>query len=179
MFGPLKALFKSSEPGVKIIDRVWMSAEAKFKACKAMAEASPDCVFVCWFPETFDRLKNFLPEDRLILASHISAGSYADKMLVFAEHHPLSRKELALFKSLNLKEAPVLSSLDEPFFMRFGGERTLELMKKLGMHEDEVIGSGMITKAIYNAQQKIEKKVPIEREANFQQEWLTLNLPPD
>ena len=50
-------------------------------------------------------------------------------------------------------------------------------MKKLGMNEDEVVGSGMITNAIRNAQQKIEKQVTVEREARGQQEWLTLNLP--
>jgi hypothetical protein len=98
-------------------------------------------------------------------------------MIVFAEHHPLSAKEMALFSALHVKEIPVLSSLDEPFFMRFGGERTIELMKKLGMNKDEVIGSGVITKAIRNAQQKIEKQVKAEREARSQQEWLTLNLP--
>jgi hypothetical protein len=98
-------------------------------------------------------------------------------MTVFVEHHPLSKKELALFSALQLKEVPVLSSLDEPFFMWFGGERTIELMKKLGMNEDEVVGSGMITNAIRNVQQKIEKQVTVEREARGQQEWLTLNLP--
>lgn len=174
MFG----LFKSREPEIKIVDKVWMSAEAKFKACAAMAEANPNCVFVCWFPGTLDALKLFLHENNLMLASQAASISLPDKMLVFAEHHPLSRKESVLFRFLNLKEAPVLSSLDEPLFMRFGGERTLELMKKLGMHENEVIGSNLITKAIRNAQQKIEKQVVVEREANSQQDWLTLNLPP-
>lgn len=177
MFGPLKALFKSSDSGVRIFDKVWMSEDAKVKACVALAAANRNCVFICWFQATYDKLKNYLNEESLLLASHASSASFQDKMIVFAEHHPLSRKELALFKSLNLKEAPVLSSLDEPFFMRFGGERTLELMKRLGMQEGEVIGSGMITKAIHNAQQKIEKQVSVEREAQSQQEWLTLNLP--
>lgn len=177
MFGPFKALFKSSNSGVRIFDKVWISANAKFKACAALAAANPNCVFICWFPETRDALKNFLNEDNLLLASEAVSKSFQNKMLVFAEHHPLSRKEIALFKQLNLKEAPVLSSLDEPFFMRFGGERTLELVKKLGMKEDEVIGSNYVTRAIHNAQQKIEKQVTVEREANSQQEWLALNLP--
>lgn len=174
MFG----LFRKDEPEVKIIDKVWMSAEAKIKACTAMAEANPNCVFVCWFQVTFDILKRSLRENNLILANQITSMSFPDKMLVFAEHHPLNRKESELFKSLNLKEAPVLSSLDEPLFMRFGGERTLELMRKLGMKENEVLGSSLITKSIRNAQEKIEKQVVVEREAHSQQEWLTLNLPP-
>ena len=178
MFEPLRALFKSREPEVKVIDKVWMSADAKFNACAAMAHANPNCVFICWFPETHAALKKFLNESNLVLARQAASMSFQDKMLVFAEHHPLSSKESALFKSLNLKEAPVLSSLDEPLFMRFGGERTLELMKKLGMKEDEVVGSNLITKALRNAQQKIEKQVLVEREANSQHEWFALNLPP-
>lgn len=113
-----------------------------------------------------------------MLASEAASMSFQDKMVVFAEHHPLAKKEIALFTLLTLKEAPVLSSLDEPLFMRFGGEKTIELMKKMGMNQNEVIGSGMITSAIRNAQKKIEKQVVAEREAHSQQEWFTLNLPP-
>lgn len=177
MFGPLKALFKSGEPGVKIIDKVWMSADAKFNACQAMVTVNPDCIFICWFPETRNTLKKFLNEKNVMLASEASSGNLQNRMIVFAEHHPLLQKETVLFKLLSLNEAPVLSSLDEPFFMRFGGERTLELMKKLGMMEDEIIGHSYITKAIHNAQEKIAKKVMVEREASSQQEWFSLNLP--
>lgn len=169
-------LFKR-EPETKIIDKIWMSAEAKYKACAAMAAANPGCVFICWFPETFNILKDSLSGNNLMLASQAASMPLQDKMVVFAEHHPLCRKEIALFKLLNLKEAPVLSSLDEPLFMWFGGEKTIGLMKKLGMDENEVIGSKLITKSIRNAQQKIEKQVVAEREAASQQEWLNLNLP--
>lgn len=177
MFGPLKALFKSDDSGVRIFDKVWMTEEARFRACAALATANQNCVFICWFQETHDKLKRFLNAENLVLASHAASLPLQNKMIVFAEHHPLSKKELALFKLLNLKEAPVLSSLDEPLFMRFGGERTAELIRKLGMNEDEVIGSSFVTKAIHNAQQKIEKQVVVEREASSQQEWLALNLP--
>lgn len=177
MFGPLKALFKSSQPEIKITDNVWLSADAKFKACAAMAKANPNCVFICWFTETYNLLRNHLDEKNLQLANQATTSLLQNKMIVFAEHHPLLRKEAELFKVLNLPEIPVLSSLDEPLFMRFGGERTLEIVQKLGMQENEVIGHRMITKAIQNAQQKIEKQVNVEREATSQQEWLNINLP--
>ncbi len=178
MFGPLKALFKSGEPGIKIIDKVWMSAEAKFRACAAMASLNSSCIFIVWFEETHKTLSAIAGEERILLAQKAENHMLSGKMIVFAEHHPLVRREMTLFSSLQLKEVPVLSSLDEPFFMRFGGERTLELLKKLGMNEDEVVGSGLITKSIRNAQQKIDKQVTVEREAHSQQEWLALNLPP-
>lgn len=178
MFGPLKALFKNNEPAAKVIDKVWMSAEAKFQACVAMAHANPACVFIGWFPETVERLRQSLPEEQLVLAERAASHTFEGRMIVFAEHHPLGRKEVALYKALNLKEAPVLSSLDEPLFMQFGGERTIDLMKKLGMKDDEVVGSNLITKALRNAQRKIEEQVTVERDAYSQQEWFNLNLPP-
>ncbi len=177
MFGPLKALFKNNEPSVKVIDKVWMSAQAKFNACLAMAHANPNCVFVCWFPETYEVLLRSLAEEQLVLAERAGSGTFDGKMIVFAEHHPLNKKEVSLYKMLNLNEAPVLSSLDEPLFMRFGGDRTIYLMKKLGMREDEVVGSALITKALRNAQRKIEEQVPVERDAHSQLEWFNLNLP--
>lgn len=177
MFGPLKALFRSSEPEVKISDKVWMSAEAKFRACNALVAANPNCVFVCWFSETYKTLNTFLPDGNLLMAEQVPSALLENKMLVFAEHHPLLRKEMTLFKQVTLKEVPVLSALDEPLFMRFGGERTVDLMKKLGMKEDEVIGSGLITKALRNAQLKIEKQVIAEQAAASQHEWFERNLP--
>jgi hypothetical protein len=173
MFG----LFKDREPEIKVIDKVWMSAEAKFKACAAMAALNSTCIFIAWFEQTYKTLSEAVGAERILLAQNISNHTLTDKMIVFAEHHPLSKKEFALFSALQLKEVPVLSSLDEPFFMWFGGEKTILLMKKLGMNENEVIGSNLITKSIRNAQQKIEKQVPAEREARSQQEWLMLNLP--
>lgn len=177
MFGPLKALFKSGEPQIKVIDKIWMSSEAKYAACKAMAAVNPHCVFITWFEETHALLSQVLGDGRVLLAKQIPLDGLPGKMIVFAEHYPLLKKEIALFTTLQLKEVPILSSLDDPLFMRFGGERTIELMKKLGMKDDEVVGHAFITKSIQNAQQKIEKQVTVEREANSQHEWFALNMP--
>jgi hypothetical protein len=111
-----------------------------------------------------------------MLADKIDFERLKEKLVVFAEHYPLPQKEQALFKTLDLKEIPVLSSLDEPLFMHFGGESLTDMMKKLGMKEDEVIGHAMITSSIRNAQQKLEKKVRIEKLTNSAGEWFALNL---
>jgi preprotein translocase subunit SecA len=58
----------------------------------------------------------------------------------------------------------------------FGGERTIELMKKLGLQEDEPVGHTMITKSIQNAQSKLEKEVLVEHKTNSAQEWFILNV---
>jgi len=168
--------FKSSDAKVKVIDKVWISAEAKWRACATMAKVNPHCIFVVWFDTTFEKLKEVLGGDeQIILAHHMDAAKAVNKMVVFAEHYPLPKPEQTLFAALNLKEVPVISSLDESLFMHFGGERTIELMKKLGLQEDEPVGHSMITKSIQNAQSKLEKQVPVERKATSPQEWFELN----
>ena len=97
-------------------------------------------------------------------------------MVVFAEHYPLPKKEQELFKTLNLKEIPIMSSLDEPLFKHFGGERLIDTIKKLGMNEDEVIGHSFITSAIRNAQEKLGKKVRMEKAASSAEEWFKANI---
>jgi hypothetical protein len=170
------SLFKSSDPKVKIIDKVWMSKQAKWRACAAMAQLNPDCVFVAWFEETLKELSDILGGDeKILLAEKVDGSKIQSKMVVFAEHYPLPKPEQALFTSLALKEVPIISSLDEPMFMHFGGDRTIELMKQLGMKEDEPVGHSMITKSIQNAQSKLEKHVLVERKATSAKEWFELN----
>jgi hypothetical protein len=170
-------LFRGSKPSVKVIDKVWMSKVAKLNACRQMLAVNPSCLFIAWFEETANEFQHALENsDCVLLAQKVDPTVLREKMIVFAEHYPLGKKEEALFLHLNLKEVPVLSSLDEALFMQFGGERTIELMRKLGMNEDEVIGHAMITKAIHNAQAKLEKKVVVEKLASSAKEWFEVNL---
>jgi hypothetical protein len=88
--------------------------------------------------------------------------------------------EQDLYAKLQLKEVPVLSCLEEPLFMLFGGERTTEIMKNMGLTEDEVIGHSMVTKAIRRAQDKIAETRRVgagtDYPATSAKEWLALNL---
>jgi hypothetical protein len=174
MFG----LFGGSDSKIKVIDKVWMSKSAKWRACTGMLQLNPACVFIAWFDETRNELVQLLgKEESVQLAENIDFAKLNEKMVVFAEHYPLPQKEQTLFKSLNLKEIPVLSSLDEPMFLKFSGEKTIDLMKKLGMKEDEVIGHSMVTTSIRRAQEKLGEKVKIEKLARSPQEWFALNFP--
>lgn len=171
-------LFGSSAPKIKVIDKVWISKEAKWKACAAMAQLNPSCVFIAWFEGTAKELEGILGgKQKILLAEQVDVLSIMDKMVVFAEHYPLPKREKILFETLKLKEIPVVSSLDEPLLMKFSGERTIELMRKLGMNEDEPIGHSMITASIRNAQRKLEKQVSTERKAASAEEWFAFNAP--
>ena len=161
------------------MDKVWLSQHAKWEACVKMAEANPAIVFIAWFQQAKEGLASFF-EERSIQAKLFKAdeltGMDPNTMYIFVEHHPLISREQTLFEKLQLKEAPTLSSLDESIFSLFGGERLINMMNRLGMENDEIIGHAMITKAIQNAQRKISAKVIHEKPANSQEEWIKLNL---
>jgi hypothetical protein len=174
--------FKSDKQTVKVVDKVWMYQHAKHKACIQMLEHSKDnCLFIAWFEDTYKTLQQTLQIEEgesttLQLAHYVTIEQAQNKMIVFVEHYPLTRVEQDLFITLNLKDVPVLSSLDEPFFQQFGGEKTIELMKKLGMNEDEIIGHSLVSKSIINAQRSIEKKVPSEIKSKSQHDWFAVNI---
>jgi hypothetical protein len=174
MFG----LFKSKSPSVKVIDKVWMSQKAKWNACVQMMLINPGCLFVAWFEDTRSQLEHLSSTQNakveVVLARTMDPAKAQNRMVVFTEHYPLSNVEQELFLKLNLKEVPVLSSLEEPLFMKFSGNNIIEMMKNLGMKEDEVIGHAMVTKAIRRAQEALEKSGR-DQQAASQQEWFSVN----
>lgn len=171
--------FGNKSDQVKVNDQVWMNADAKRKAIVKMAQASNNCHFVCWFDKTREELQNVLlsyqVEAKLSMADLVVQQN-TPVLWLFVEHYPLVDKEQAVFKRLGLSDVPVLSSLDEPFFQHFSGERMVTLMQRLGMNEDEIIAHPMITRAIKNAQKKIGQEVRSEKKASSQEEWYRLNL---
>lgn len=172
MFG-----FFKKDDSVKVIDRVWLTGTAKWNACVAMQKINPNCLFIAWFEETAHDLRSLLGKDApVVMAPEVYADKVRGKMVIMIEHYPLSQTEQDFFKRLQLQEVPVLSALDEPLFMHFGGERLIELMKKLGVNEDEILGHSMISSSIRNAQKKIADQVKAERKALSQREWFALNL---
>ncbi|MBX2957632.1 MAG: hypothetical protein KF846_15825 [Cyclobacteriaceae bacterium] len=171
MFG----FFKSSNK-VNVMDKVWMTSAARLQACRAMHNANPKCLFIAWFPESATMLKQAIPEGSVVLAEDVDLQKIQDRMVVFTEHYPLQKTEEQLFLRLNLKEVPVLSALDEPLFKFFGGERMQELMKQLGMGDNEILGHSMITSAIKNAQRKLAQRVFSEQKTNSQEKWFQLNF---
>lgn len=175
MFG----LFKSKSKYNTVNDQVWMTIEAKFRACQKMLQANPDTVFVAWFDDTAQALRKSLNVDEktntVLVAEHILSENLKNKLLIFVEHYPLIEKEQNLFVRMGLNNVPVLSALDEPFFNIFGGDRLRELMGKLGTHEDEVIAHAMINKSIVRAQEKIAKKVQVEKISTSAQQWFAIN----
>jgi hypothetical protein len=112
----------------------------------------------------------------IYIAREIAAHHVQNKDVLFFEHYPLSTKEDELLERLQLTEAVFYSSLDEPIFMHFGGEKMISLLEKMGFSENEAIEHTMVSAAIKNAQEKISKEVMIEHAAQSQAEWFSKNI---
>lgn len=173
------SFFKCTSPSIKVIDKVWMTKQAKLNACSNMLSVNVDILFVCWFEETLQELQKALSlkgnNFNLLLAEKITTEDCRGKMVVFAEHYPLMQAEQDLFSKLNQNDVPVLSSLDEPIFKNFGGDKIAEVMKSMGMKEDEVIGHTMVSKSIQRAQKALAKNFSAEGKALSQKEWFAIN----
>src|SRR2546423_12459544 len=155
---------KKKDDGIEVKDIIWISSEAKWKYLVKLWEENKETVFIFWFDETLRQAEESISQKTngpvtLILAREIHARDIENKPVIFAEHFPLLKKEEGLFRDLHCKEIKILSALDEPLFKRFGSDKIIELVKRLGMNENEPIEHAMITQAVQNAQQKIEKKL--------------------
>jgi hypothetical protein len=89
--GSMFNLFKKSD-GVKVIDKVWMSKEAKWNACSKMLALNPSSLFVAWFEETVEELRPCLGlasnNKTLMLAQDITTDSIHERIVMFVEHYP-------------------------------------------------------------------------------------------
>lgn len=176
MFGFLKKK-KTSFPA---IDKIWMNADAKYRAMVSLTNADPNVVFIHWFEESFNRLQTYLGTNNgspfLYMVREAIHAPLAGKRLIFAEHHPLIEKEKQVFENLKIDKAEIWSSLDEPLLKKFGGERLVGMMERMGMKTDEIIEHPLISTSIRKAQQKIAKKLVVEHHASSQEEWFRKNL---
>ncbi len=176
MFG----FFKSKEPSVPVNDQVWISSEAKFEKCRRLLRKNPNHLFLFWFVESFENFRSNLGLERnspnIAYANEISVVDIQGQFPIFCEHYPQRKTEQALFLKLQLKEVTVFSSLDEELFQTLGGKNIVEVMKKFRIN-DEAISHPMINASIRRAQEKLEKKVPLEQKIDSsQKDWFSANL---
>ena len=173
--------FKKKDPVTKVIDKVLMSEESKFESLYREWQSDPAAVLVFWFEETLDAAAAYFAgkganKPTMIMTREANTQQLLGKKIFFAEHYPLHSKEQLLFEKLHLGTVTVYSSLTEPLFKEFGSDRIIQMMKQLGMKEDEVVEHKMITSSIRNAQEKIEKKMGSEFNASSQADWLKKNF---
>jgi hypothetical protein len=170
------SFFKKKNSGPKIVDVVFATNEAKWKALAEIAKQDSAIVFVAWFEDSRNRLQQYFDAHQVaaeVIDHRILHNS--NNKLVFIEHYPMAEKEKQLFDSLT-QTISVYSSLDDPLFRLFGGERIASLLTKMGLDDNEGISHPMITQSIYKAQEKLAAKVTIDHSAHSMQEWMQKNV---
>jgi len=157
-----------------------MNATGKWSGILQQHKIDPETIFIYWFDDTRKQLQaqfEALGKSALLMNYHqVSAASVRRHQVIFVEHYPLAQKEMELYQELQLLEAIIFSSLQEPLFQLFGGDRIRSIMKSMGMEESESMEHPYISQSIQRAQEKIERKLIVEHSANNQQDWLDRNI---
>ena len=182
MFFGLFGKKEKNDFGKKFTNSIYISDNAKEKAIVALGQEDSSTIFIGWFTLTVAHYRkifvaNNLDETRVVEAKTFSNAKYGNNKIVFLEHYPLRAKEEALVQNSTQEIFTFYNSLTEPIFQYFGGDKIIELMKRMGGEEDEKIEHAMIDKSLLNAQQKIAQKVPFETNtSSSQQEWMLVNV---
>lgn len=105
----------------------------------------------------------------------------ADAIYVLELHPFFSINEIPLEAMIEANDKEMLtlkyfSGMDEIIPLAFPDGKLLDMMKKLGMQEDEAIEHNMVTKSLQRATQKIESDIAIHNDVTISlQEWATAN----
>lgn len=181
MFGLFKK--KSNPDEITVTDKVVIDEQAKLAVLLNAWQQAPQSVIVCWFEDSLDKISAYMNANNrepvpVMLMRDALTAQRGGRPPLFAEHYPLRSKEIAAYHELHIERAVVYSSLREPLFRQFGGDKIIHVMQQLGMKETELIEHSMISNAIRKAQEKIEQKTTLDQSARSQEEWIEKNYQP-
>lgn len=176
---------KKAPAGPAVRDRVWVDLDARDRAVVRAARQGPVVVLTC-FEETRERLRRRLAEAGLAGVTVALAGGPlppSGEVLV-AERHPDPTVDRELWERF-VRERPDLEpvafcAMDDPLMRRFGGERTAELMKRMGLEPDEPVEHTLVSQALASARAKVGERVGAVGavgNARSMEEWFTLYMP--
>ncbi|HWN09658.1 MAG TPA: hypothetical protein VNO50_10380 [Pyrinomonadaceae bacterium] len=101
--------------------------------------------------------------------------------IIVAEHHPMHSRDRELIASAADLDCDAsltfYFSLDDPLMKYFGSDSIKTLFQRLGMAQDECISHPLVSKAIRQAQEKIEQTVGRDLAAQSAEDWFKYNLP--
>jgi hypothetical protein len=101
---------------------------------------------------------------------------------LFIEHFPRWSTERAVLDILeqgsttHAQHVRFFLGLNEPLMRAFDGDKVVNLMRKLGIAEDEKVTHSLIDKSIVNAQKKLDARANASFPAQSDEEWFSLNL---
>ncbi len=169
--------FKKNKPSVAVRDFCFISEEYKLKALTDLALQEPQTIFLCWFSNTQKLLASHfemknLGAERVLLLQGSNYLKIGHRKLIMTEHHPNLQVEEDFYAQMNLSTVDYYNSLSEPIFKKAGSERIIDIMKKMGVRDDEAIQHTMISKSIRNVQEKMASSLDGFINASSQEEWI-------
>jgi len=174
-------LFSKKEKPVPVTDLIWINDVAKKAGLVQLLKKKPGAVLCAWFDDTATENETYLQSKGLEHTIHLYLQLHSrntnGKEVIFLEHYPLYKKEQELFLSLQATSITILSSLEDPLLKQFGGDRISNLMKALGVDEEEPVSHKLITSSLLKAQQKLDKEITTELLASSADEWFKKNRP--
>jgi hypothetical protein len=100
-------------------------------------------------------------------------------LIIVVEHHLLASHDESIFtfaQTLPFRSRIEFhASLDDPILQVFAGDWVKNILKKLGMKDDEAIESTMVAARIKGAQKKIARSAMGDLPAKSSAEWLDIN----
>jgi len=200
--GFLDFLFGSKKrTNVEVVpDHIWMTTDAKLVGLAKEAEErarskTVAILLVAHFPDVLARLEEIATKKiwdvpckaisasslKKDLATSLSLDESAIIDIIVGERHPLPSVDdrLAEFAD-ELRCRCRFShhvSLEDPVMQVFAGDWVKNVLKQLGMKENEAIESQMVSRRIRQAQQKIEGRAFGSLDAESAAEWLAKNCP--
>jgi hypothetical protein len=199
--GFFDSLFGSKKPtNVDVApERIWMTTDAKFAGlAREVAERSNSesvaILLVAHFPDVLTRLTELAAKPATVPVMAVLASDLSTKIatslnldesaaidIIVGERHPLPSVDERLEQFAS--ELPCRCrfahhlSLEDPVIKLFAGEWVQNMLRQLGMKEDEVIESQMVSRRIKRAQQQIEGRAFGSSEAESAERWLEKNCP--
>ncbi len=181
---------------------VWLTRQAKLSGigrcvAEALADAKgPAAIFVtAHFQDTLNELVEGIDveqcEGRVLLTKADALGAFSASQVAFdhtqpvliivAERHPLSvhDKAVSQFGSNLSSECQIVYhlSLEDPLMRPFAGEWVENVLRSLGMTEDQAIQSRMVERRLERALRRIEAEATGDQPADSAEEWLERNCP--
>jgi hypothetical protein len=183
---------------------IWLTKQAKFAAvqrdvAQALAEPDgPDAIFVvAHFQDCLDEIESLAADagwdaGRIFITCSDTLEAQAGKssadeslriLIVVGERHPLPSHDDALREFARSLSCPCRFvqhvSLEDPLLRLFAGEWVKQVLRQLGMKEDDAIESRMVARRIRAAQEKTEKRATGDSPALSAEEWMEKNCPRD
>ena len=183
----------------RVPDRIWITADAKFAGlAREVEERSRSetvaILLVAHFPDVLERLEKLAEQTRYVATRAVLAANLDTKLaaslnldesalidVVVGERHPLPSvddglEEFADDLPCRCRFAHHLS-LEDPVIKVFAGEWIRNVLRQMGMTEDQAIESRMVSRRIRQAQEKIEGKAYGSSDAESAADWLEKNCP--